>query len=137
MCASVATYLRAAMAAYVCDRSTSVKPSWVISLAWEAFWNCVRRVLSPSGAADEALVVVVLAMILAVPFFAEVGVLECVDVGDMDTLSWFEVMETVGSVWGVADEVGDAYRGGWSVLVSVDLVLVQFVLLAYECGSGW
>src|SRR5947208_15569052 len=35
LCASVATYLRAAMAAYVCDRSTRVKPSWVISLAWE------------------------------------------------------------------------------------------------------
>ena len=64
-------------------------------------------------------------------------VLECVDVGDMDTLSWFEVMEAVCGKWGVADEVGDAYRGGWSVLVSVDLVLVQFVLLAYECGSGW
>jgi hypothetical protein len=41
------------------------------------------------------------------------------------------------SVWGVADEIGDAYRGGWSVLVSVDLVLVQFVLLTYECvGRG-
>jgi hypothetical protein len=94
--------------------------------------------LSPGGTADEALVVVVLAVILAVSLFAEMRVFECVDVGDMDTLSWFEVMEAVCSVWGVADEVSDAYRGGWSVLVSVDLVLVQFVLLAYECvGWGW
>jgi hypothetical protein len=94
--------------------------------------------LSPDGAADEALIVVVVAVVLAVPFFAEVWVLECVDMGDMDTLSWFEVMETVCGVWGVADEVVDAYRGGWSVLVSVDLVLVQFVDYSpTSCGSGW
>jgi hypothetical protein len=80
LCASVATYLCAAMAAYVFDRSTIVKPSWVISLVWEAFWNCVRHVLSLDGATDEALVVVVLAMVLAVPFFAEVRVFKCVDV---------------------------------------------------------
>jgi hypothetical protein len=105
-------------------------------LAWEAFWNYVRHVLSPSGAADEALVVIVLSMILAVPFFAEMWVLECVDVGDIDMLSWFEVMEAMCGKWGVTDEVGDAYGGGWSVLVSVDFVLVQFVLLAFEC-VGW
>jgi hypothetical protein len=92
--------------------------------------------LSPDGTADEALVIVVLSVILAVSFFAEVRVLECVDVGDMDTLSWFEVMEVMCGKWGVADEVGDAYWGRWSVFVSVDLVLVQFVLLAYEC-VGW
>jgi hypothetical protein len=82
--------------------------------------------LSLDGAVDEALVMVVLTVVLAVPFFAEMWVLECMDVGDMDTLSWFEVMEAVCSEWGVADEVGDVYRGGRSVLVSVDLVLVQF-----------
>jgi hypothetical protein len=87
----------------------------------------MRCILSPDGTADEALVVVVLAVVPAVPFFAEVWVLECVDVGDMDTLSWFEVMEAMCSVWGVADEVGDVYRGGWSVLISIDFVLVQFV----------
>ena len=126
VCASVATYLRAATAAYVFDRSTIVKPSWVISAAWEAFWNCVRRVLSPDGATGEALIVVVLPMVRAVPFFAEVRVFKCVDVGDMDTLSWFEVMVAVCRVWGVANEVGYAYGCGRSVLVSVDLVLVQF-----------
>jgi hypothetical protein len=52
------------------------------------------------GAADEALIVVVVAVVLAVPFFTEVWVLECMDVGDMDMLSWFEVMEAVcGSGW--------------------------------------
>ena len=60
----------------------------------------MRRVLSPGGAADEGLIVVVLSMILAVPFFTEVGVLECMNVGDMDTLSWFEVMESVCGKWG-------------------------------------
>jgi hypothetical protein len=68
--------------------------------------------LSLGGAADEALIVVVLTVILAVSFFAEMQVFKCVDVGDMDMLSWFEVMEVVCGVWGVADEVGDAYRGG-------------------------
>jgi hypothetical protein len=43
--------------------------------------------LSPDGAADKALIVVVLAVVLAVPFFAEMWVLEYVDMGDMDTLS--------------------------------------------------
>jgi hypothetical protein len=76
-------------------------------------------------------------VVLAVPFFAEVWVLECMDMGNMDTLSWFEVIEAVCHEWGVADEVGEAYRGGWSVLVSVDFVLVQFVyLLAYKLWVG-
>jgi hypothetical protein len=93
--------------------------------------------LSPDGTADEALVVVIVAVVLAVLFFAEMRVLECVDVGDMDMLSWFEVMEAVGGVWRVVDEVGDVYRGGWSILVSVDLVLVQFVdYLPTSVGRG-
>jgi hypothetical protein len=58
----------------------------------------MRQVLSPGGAADEALIVVIVAVVLAVPFFAEVWVFECVDMGDMDTLSWFEVMEVVCSI---------------------------------------
>jgi hypothetical protein len=87
LCTLVATYLHATVAAYVYDQSTNVKPSWVISLVWEAFLNCVRRVLSPDGTIGEALVVVVLAVVLAVPLFTEVWVLKCVDMGDMDMLS--------------------------------------------------
>ena len=86
----------------------------------------MRRVLSPDGATGEALVIVVLPVVRAVPFFAEVRVFKCVDVGDMDTLSWFEVMVAVCRVWGVANEVGYAYGCGRGVLVSIDLVLVQF-----------
>jgi hypothetical protein len=41
----------------------------------------------------------------AVPFFAEVGVLESMDMGDVDTLLGFELMETMCSKQGVADEV--------------------------------
>jgi hypothetical protein len=35
-------------------------------------------------------------------------------------------MEAVCCVWGVVNEVSYAYRGGRSVFVSVDLILVQF-----------
>jgi hypothetical protein len=55
-----------------------------------------------------------------------VRVFECMDVGDMDMLSWFEVMVAVCCVWGVANEISYVYGCGRSVLVSVDLVLVQF-----------
>jgi hypothetical protein len=123
------------MAAYVFDRSTIVKLSWVISVAWEAFWNCMRCVLSPGGAICKALVV--LSVVRAVLFFAKVRVFKCVDVGDMDTLSWFEVMVAMCHVWGVANEVGYMYGCGRSVLVSVDLVLVQFAdYLPTSCLGG-
>ena len=95
----------ATTAAYVFDRSTSVKPSWVISATWEAFWIFVRRALPPVGAIAWALVVVVVLVVLAVPFFAEVGVFECVNVGDMDAFSWFELVELVCRIGRVADEV--------------------------------
>jgi len=45
-------------------------------------------------------------MVPAVPFFAEVRVFECVNVGDMDALSWFELVKLVRYVRRVADEVG-------------------------------
>ena len=95
----------AATAAYVFDQSTSVKPSWVISAMWEAFWICVRRALPPVGAIAWALVVVVLLVVPAVLFFTEVGVFECVNMGDMDTFSWFEFMKFVCRIGRVADEV--------------------------------
>jgi hypothetical protein len=95
--------LLAATAAYVFDRSTIVKPSWVISDTWEAFWYVVRRNLSPIGANCGALVVV--SVVHAVPFFAEVGVLKSIDVGDVDTLLGFEFMETMCGERRVADEV--------------------------------
>jgi hypothetical protein len=89
--------------AYVFDWSTIVKPSWVISDTWEAFWYNVRRGLSPVGTNCGALVVIL--VVRAVPFFAEVGVLESMDMGDMDTLLGFELMEAMCGKWGVADEV--------------------------------
>jgi hypothetical protein len=73
-------------------------------MTWEAFWNCVRHVLPPDGANCGALVIVLL-VVPAVPFFAEAGVLECMDMGDMDILSWFEVMEAMCCEWGKANEV--------------------------------
>ena len=96
--------------AYVFDRSTIVKPSWVISATWEAFWKFMRRGLPPDGAMSWALVVVVLAVVRAVPLFAKDGVFKCVDMGDVDALSWFEFMEAMCRVQGVADEVGESKR---------------------------
>jgi hypothetical protein len=62
---------------------------------------------------------------------------ECVDMGDIDMLSWFEVMIVVGCVWGVADKVGYAYRGGRSVFISIDFVFVQFAgYLPTSCLGG-
>jgi hypothetical protein len=80
-----------------------VKPSWVISDTWEAFWYVVRRGLSPVGTNCGALVVV--SVVHAVPFFAEVGMLKSMDMGDVDTLLGFEFMEAVRGKQGVADEV--------------------------------
>jgi hypothetical protein len=95
--------LLATTAAYVFDRSTIVKLSWVISDMWEAFWYVMRRGLSPVGANDGALVVV--SVVRTVPFSAEVGMLKSMDVGDVDTLLGFEFMEAVhGKRW-VANEV--------------------------------
>ena len=65
---------------------------------------------------------VVLAVVCAVPFFAEMGVFECMDMGDMDALSWFEFMKARCHVWGISDEVRELNRCGRSVLVSVDFV---------------
>jgi hypothetical protein len=96
--------LLATTAAYVFDRSTIVKPSWVISDTWEAFWYVMRRGLYPVGANRGALVVV--SVVYAVPFSAEVGVLEGMDMGNMDTLLGFEFMETMCGKRGVANEVG-------------------------------
>ena len=111
--------------AYVFDRSTIVKPSWVISATWEAFWKFVRHGLPPDGAISWALVVVVLTVVRAVPFLAEDGVFECVDMSDMDMLSWFEFMKAMCHVWGISDEVGESNRCGRSVLVSIELVGLQ------------
>jgi hypothetical protein len=95
--------LLATTAAYVFDWSTIVKPSWVISDTWEAFWYVVRRGLSPVGVNRGALVVI--SVVYAVPFSAEVGVFESMDMGDVDTLFGFEFMEAMHGKRGVADEV--------------------------------
>ena len=110
---------------YVFDRSTIVKPSWVISATWEAFWKFMRRGLPPNGANPWALVIVVLTVVRAVPFFAKDGVFECVDVGDMDALSWFEFMITMCRVRGISDKVGESNGCGRSVFVSVEFVGLQ------------
>ena len=47
----------------------------------------MRHGLPPDGAISWALVVVVLTVVHAVPFFAEDGMFKCVDMGDMDALS--------------------------------------------------
>ena len=90
--------------AYVFDQSTIVKPSWVISDTWEAFWYDMRRGLSPVGANCGALVVV--SVVRAVPFSAEVGMLKSMNVGDMNALLGFELMEAVHSERGIMDKVG-------------------------------
>jgi hypothetical protein len=64
-------------------------------------------------------------MVYTVPFFAEVGVLESIDVGDMDLLFRFELMEAMHGKQGVVDEVGEFDRGGRSVLESIYFVGVQ------------
>jgi hypothetical protein len=51
--------------------------------------------LSPVGINCEALVTFVLLVVYAVPFSAEVGVLKSMDMGDMDSLFGFELMEMV------------------------------------------
>jgi hypothetical protein len=89
--------------AYVFDQFTIVKPSWVISDTWEAFWYDMRRGLSPVGTNCGALVVV--SVVHAVPFFAEVRMLKSMDMGDVDTLLGFELIEVMRDKWGVADEV--------------------------------
>ena len=88
----------------VCFFATIVKPSLVISLIMEAYICLLRRVLPPDGAICRALVVVSV-MVHAVPFSAEVGVLERVDMGDMDASSWFELMEAVHCVRRIADKI--------------------------------
>ena len=85
----------------------------------------MRRPLPPIGAIAWALVVVVLLVVPAVLFFAEVGVFECVNVGDMNTFSWFELVEFVCRIRGIADEVGESDGNGRCVLVSIDFVGVQ------------
>ena len=85
----------------------------------------MRRALPPVGTSAWALVVVVLLVVPAVLFFAEVGVFECVNVGDMDAFSWFELVEFVCRIGGVADEVGESDGNGRCVLVSINFVGVQ------------
>ena len=80
-------------AVYDFARSTNVKPSCSISRTWEAF-SCVRRDLPPGAVVGGALVVA-LAVVHAVPFFAEVGVLECVCVGGVDAVTWDKFMEAM------------------------------------------
>jgi hypothetical protein len=96
---------------------------------WEAFWYDVRCGLSPVGTNCGALVVV--SMVHAVPFFAEVGVLKSMDMGDVDTLLGFKFMEAMRGKWGVADEVRKSDRDGRSVLVSIYFVRVQGGLFFY------
>jgi hypothetical protein len=87
---------------------------------WEAFWYDMRCGLSPVGANCRALVVV--SIVHAVPFFAEVGVLKSMDVGDVDTLLRFKLMKVMCGKRGVADEVREFDRDGRSVLVSIYFV---------------
>ena len=61
--------------------------------------------MPPVGAIAWALVVVVVLVVFAVPFFAEVGMFECVNMGDMNTFSWFKLVELVCRIGRVADEV--------------------------------
>ena len=117
--------------ANVFDWSTIMKPSWVISATWEAFWKFVRCGLPPDGAISWALVIIVLPMVCAVPFFAKVGVFECMNMGDVDTLSWFEFIKTMCCVWGILDEVRESNRCGRSVLVSIDLIVIQVGLFTH------
>jgi hypothetical protein len=65
----------------------------------------MRCDLPPGGANCRALVVIVLLVVHTVLFFAEAEVFKCMDMGDIDTLSWFEVMEAVYHEWGKANEV--------------------------------
>ena len=85
----------------------------------------MRRSLPLDGTISWALVVVVLTVVHAVLFFAEDGVFECVDMGDMDALSWFEFMKAMCHVRGISDEVGELNGCGRSVLVSVEFVGLQ------------
>ena len=85
----------------------------------------MRHALPPVGAIAWALVVVVLLVVPTVLFFAEVGVFECMNVGDMNTFSWFELVEFVCRIRGIADEVGESDGDGRCVLVSVYFVRVQ------------
>ena len=92
-----------ATTAYVFDQFTIVKPSWVISNIWEAFWYDVRCGLSPVGTNCRALVVIL--VVYTVPFFVEVGMLKSMDVDDMDMLLGFEFMKAMHGKQGVANEV--------------------------------
>jgi hypothetical protein len=65
----------------------------------------MRHDLPSDGTNCGALVVVILSVVHIVLFFAETGVLECMDISDMNTLFWFEVMEVVCHKWGKANEV--------------------------------
>jgi hypothetical protein len=83
----------------------------------------MRCGLSPVGVNCRALVVV--SMVYAVLFFAEVGVLKSMDMGDVDTFLRFELMEAMHGKWGITDEVGEFDRDGRSVLISIYFVRVQ------------
>ena len=85
----------------------------------------MRCGLPLDSAISWALVIVVLPMVCAVPFFAKVRVFECMNMSDVDMLSWFEFMKMMCCVWGISDEVRELNRCGRSVLISVDLVIIQ------------
>jgi hypothetical protein len=58
----------------------------------------------------------------AVLFSAEVRVLKSIDMGDIDSLLGFELIEAMCGKRGVADEVREFDRDGRSVLISVYFV---------------
>jgi hypothetical protein len=63
----------------------------------------VRHGLSPVGTNCGALVVI--SVVHTVPFFAEVGMLKSIDMGNVDTLLGFEFMEAMHDKREVVDEV--------------------------------
>ena len=71
----------------------------------EVYICLLRHALPPDGAICRALAVVSV-MVRAVPFSAEVGVLQHMDVSDMDVPSWLELMEAMHCVWRIADKIG-------------------------------
>jgi hypothetical protein len=67
----------------------------------------------------------VLLVVHTVPFSAEVGVLKSMDMGDVDLLFGFELMEAVHGKQRVVDKVGEFDWDGRSILGSVYFVRVQ------------
>jgi hypothetical protein len=85
--------------------------------------------LSPVAANCGALVVVIVLVVYAVPFSAEVGVLKSIDMGNMNTLLGFELMEVMHGKQGVADEVREFDRDGGVYLYLYTLSESRVVLV--------